>query len=161
MPYAFPSSQTSLISKRLWTVTGYLLCTKPNPPSLRVIGDLRAMPHELISEELETIMIDVYELFEKDSPARCFDLSVSKSIRCVPIRPDTKEEVKQPVFYPDRLLGYNISSNPGLIHVLRAVSDETKDRSYYRVLVLDCNVFLRAMKVNMTILSYLQLNRAH
>jgi hypothetical protein len=119
------------------------------------------MPHELISEELETIMIDVYELFERDNSARCFDLSVFKNIRCVPIRPDTKQEVKQPVFYPDRLLECNISSNPGLIHVLRAVSDETKDRSYYRVLVSDCNVFLRAMKVNMTIFSYLQLNQAH
>jgi len=152
MPYAFPSTSTSLLSKCLWTVTGYLVSTIPNPPSLRILGDFAAMPLELINPGIEEIFLNLYDTFEKEDHFLFYDESVSKMIRCVPLRPDNKADVKPPIFYPDRLLGVNISSNPGLIHVLRAVFNETADRSRYRVLVSDCNVFLRAMKVVLNVL---------
>lgn len=151
MPYAFPSTSTSLLSKCLWTVTGYLVSTVPKPPSLRVLGDFSAMPLELINPEIEEIFVNLYDTFENEDPFLFYDDSVSKLIRCVPLRPDNKADVKQPIFYPDRLIGVNISSNPGLIHVLRAIYNETTDRTHYRVLVSDCNVFLRAIKVTFMI----------
>ena len=107
------------------------------------------MPQAILTDEMETTFLELYELFEADDPKECYETSVSKHIRCVPIRPDNKTEVKQPIFYPDRLLGYNISSNPGLIHVLRIVYAEVVKPVKYRVLLSDCNVFLRAMKVDM------------
>jgi hypothetical protein len=128
-------------------VTGYLVCTNPNPPSLKVIRDLSAMPPSLLNAEIEEIFTQLYKTFEREDRLLCFETSVSRDIRIVPIRPDEKTEVKQPVFYPDRLMGFNVSSNPGLIYVLRSVFNETSDRSNYRILVSDCNVFLRAIKV--------------
>jgi hypothetical protein len=109
--------------------------------------DLSAMPPSLLNPEIEEIFTQIYQIFEREDRLLCFETSVSRDIRIVPIRPEEKTEVKQPVFYPDRLMGFNVSSNPGLIYVLRSVFNETSDRSNYRILVSDCNVFLRAIKV--------------
>lgn len=151
LPRSLPSTTSTLYSKCLWSVTGYVVPTARVLPSLVLRPELRAMPIQLLTDVSEAELISFYQDWERKAPSLCYLDSVSRLVRCIPIVPPTKADVKKPVFLPDRLLPFNISSNPGLIHVLRSCyADGKDDIGKYRVFLSDCNIQLRALKVVLT-----------
>lgn len=70
--------------------------------------------------------------------------------------PDWYESMKESVcsgkhMIPECIQSLDISSNPGLIKVLRAIMDEMDAQrpKRYRLIICDCNIFNRLMKVCM------------
>lgn len=79
-----------------------------------------------------------------------YEHSLSKNVRCVPIKPDVKEAreaEKDRKFVPLGILGQNIGSNNGLLKILMDHRLEELDKRHIPALLVDCNIYWRIMKV--------------
>lgn len=112
---------------------------------------------ELFSHRLTTTFTQTYIQREKLDIV-CYDQSLSKTLRSIPIRPDTKETDEADVdrtFVPLGILQHNIGSNAGLFKILMELRVEEKQKPHIPALLVDCNIYWRVMKVGFMFISQL------
>ena len=80
-----------------------------------------------------------------------FETSLSINIRCVSIKPETKESSaaeSDRKFVSVGLIDQNIRSDDGLIQVLMNPPAEEEVNEYIPAILVDCNIYWRVMKVH-------------
>ena len=114
----------------------------------------RAMPtlNQLFSDAVTTRFRKYYE-GQENKTTLCFDTSLSKNVRRIPITSETPEAVaadKDRKFIPLGIVGQNIGSNAGLIKILNVLRIEEEHNEYIPAILVDCNIYWRMMKVCLT-----------
>lgn len=105
--------------------------------------------HTIFSDMMISKLKKYFILREKSDPL-CFDKSLSREERRVPIKPNTiktKEADIDRTFVPLGILEHNIGSNEGLFKILMEVRNEEKAKPHTPSLLVDCNIYWRVMKV--------------
>lgn len=90
------------------------------------------------------------EYSKGDLVFKCYETSLSKSCRTLPIKVDnaeTKAADRERKFIPIGILRPNIGSNTGLLTLLMQWRAETQFRRHVPVLLVDVNIYWRVMKV--------------
>ena len=125
------------------SLRGSTIVLKENPNS--------GMPDcvTIFSDETKARFRKIFVEQEHASPL-CFESSLSKTVRQIPIKPLTAETQAADLdrkFVPLGILGHNIGSNAGLFKILMEIRAEEQSKPHTPALLVDCNIYWRVMKV--------------
>lgn len=154
---------TGAVAECLWTARGLHRYVGPAVQTALLPG-VRGMPASLVDSGIISLLKQkmavadaVPEAFLKDSV--CF----RRNVRQVPLKPEVDAKA-EPVlaavlresrdglrnFFPLGMLPENIGSNRGLLLLLKDLFGAQVKAGHYAFLSVDCNIFLRMLKVHVT-----------
>lgn len=108
------------------------------------------LPIEDVFADEVTTRFQKYYLEQEQEPVLCFEASVSKDVREIPIKLDNKTTQDADLdrkFIPLAILKQNIGSNAGLLSLLKEWRVEEHGRAHTPALLVDVNIYWRVMKV--------------
>jgi hypothetical protein len=144
----------------LWTARGLHRYVGPTVSTALVAGQ-RGMPLNMFSPQLITLFKQKMAVADGISYAYFKDSVCYKfAVRQVPLKPDV-DVVSEPAlaavlsqsrdglrnFFPMGMLSENIGSNRGLLLILKNLFQAPPKPGHYSFLSVDCNIFLRMLKV--------------
>ena len=125
-----------------------------------------AIPSDLFHDEhIKSVAQDCVNRFKKDRhDFHSKSISVLLGVNTIPPKPTIQDGMNPDLearllevgdglesFHPDSVLGENIGSNDGLMHILRDMYDEFNkkpaDERRLQILVMDVNIYKRTVKV--------------
>lgn len=147
-----PSANAGWWRNSLWSAKAAITLESLRDSDITLKRDgLQCMPSfKEIFSDMVVARFKKYFTNQEKEPIFYFDLSSSKNVRTVPIRPETEEAKKATYdrhFVPLGILGQNIGSNQGLFKILMDLRKEEKDKPHIPALLVDCNIYWRIMKV--------------
>lgn len=152
-----PTGSTGWWRNALWTAKAAItLESLKDSEGFRKDVQFTGMPS--LTQIFNTLVLARFRKFyiaQEQKDFNFYDLSFSKDMRRIPIKPETKEARQADLdrkFVPLGILGHNIGSNSGLIKLLMDLRVEEEHKPHVPALLLDCNIYWRVMKVSFLML---------